>query len=449
MTLAKGAKKATASKSSRSKTKTEARWRKYSRAMGPGLVTGASDDDPSGIATYAQAGAKYGTSFLWTALLTYPLMAAVQEICDRTALATGAGIGELASKRFGRKGRSVLAVLLVVLVVANTLNVAADLVAVGSGMNLLHAGPTWVWALVAGSLITALLALDSFDRLAVIFKFLCATLLSYLVVAVIVTHQWVHILTSTVVPHITFNKSYIELLVAILGTTISPYLFFWQSAHRLEEMKDEDAGGKTIQPLTKRVRSKAELKQRTSRVDVFSGMAFSNVVMFSIIAVSAATLHAHHETNIQSAAQAAKALRPLAGSFSSEIFAFGFIGSGLLAIPVLAASGSIGLSDLLGKQWGFSMSIRKAPLFYSLVAFGTLGGTAFSLLRVNPITLLVFVAVINGVTAAPFLFVVMRVSSSRELMGDFVNGKLARTLGWITFAVMASAAVALFATGGF
>jgi NRAMP (natural resistance-associated macrophage protein)-like metal ion transporter len=449
MTLAKGEKKATASKSSRSKTRTEARWRKYVRAMGPGLVTGASDDDPSGIATYAQAGAKYGTSFLWTALLSYPLMAAVQEICDRTALATGAGIGELASKRFGRKGRSVLALLLVVLVVANTLNVAADLVAVGSGMNLLHAGPTWVWALVAGSLITALLALDSFNRLAVIFKFLCATLLSYLVVAVIVTHQWVHILTSTVVPHITFNKSYIELLVAILGTTISPYLFFWQSAHRLEEMKDEDAGGTSVQPLTKRVRSKAELKQRTSRVDVFSGMAFSNVVMFSIIAVSAATLHAHHETNIQSAAQAAKALRPLAGSFSSEIFAFGFIGSGLLAIPVLAASGSIGLSDLLGKQWGFSMSIKKAPLFYSLVAFGTLGGTAFSLLHVNPITLLVFVAVINGVTAAPFLFVVMRVSSSRELMGDFVNGKLARTLGWVTFAVMAIAAVALFATGGF
>jgi Mn2+/Fe2+ NRAMP family transporter len=228
--------------------------------MSPGLVTGASDDDPSGIATYAQAGAKYGTSFLWTALLTYPLMAAVVEICDRTALATGVGIGDLASKKFGRTGRSILAMLLVVLVVANTLNVAADLVAVGSGMNLLHAGPTWVWALEAGSLITALLALDSFDRLAVIFKFLCASLLSYLVVAVIVTHQWVHILASTVIPHITFNKNYIELLVAILGTTISPYLFFWQSAHRLEEMRYEPAGGNSVQPLTKRVRSKAKLK---------------------------------------------------------------------------------------------------------------------------------------------------------------------------------------------
>lgn len=435
------------SSSSRGNDKDEARWRKYARAMGPGLVTGASDDDPSGIATYAQAGAKYGFSFLWTSLLTFPLMAAVQEICDRTALATGRGIGELASTKFGRFGKSILAMLLVVLVVANTLNVAADLIAVGSGMNLLHAGPTWVWALVAGSVITALLALDSFDRIGLIFKFLSVSLLTYLVVAIIVTHNWEHLLASAVEPRIKFNKGYIALLVAILGTTISPYLFFWQSAHRLEEMKNEPAGGKKVQPLTMRVRSKSQLKQRTSRMDVFSGMAFSNVVMFAIIAVSAETLNAHNVTNIQSAAQAAKALRPLAGSFSSEIFAFGFIGSGLLAIPVLAASGSIGLSNLLGKQWGFSQSVREAPFFYSLVAFGTVGGMALSLLKVNPITLLVFVAVINGVTAAPFLFVVMRISGSRDLMGEFVNGKLARTLGWATFTLMSAAAIALFASG--
>lgn len=424
-------------------------WRRYLRAMGPGLVTGASDDDPSGIATYAQAGAKYGFSFLWTALLTYPLMAAVQEICDRTALATGKGIGELAVTKFGRVGRFLLVVLLMVLVVANTLNIAADLVAIGSGMTLLHAGPTWLWALVAGSLITTLLIVGSFDPIAVIFKFLCATLLTYLIVAVMVTHQWAHLLANTVVPHISLNKEYIGLLVAILGTTISPYLFFWQSAHRLEDMEKEPEGGRAITPLAKRTPTKALMKQRTSRVDVFSGMAFSNVVMFSIIAVSAATLHAHHQTNISSAAQAAKALRPLAGSFASEIFAFGFIGSGLLAIPVLAASGSIGLSDLLGKEWGLSMPIRRAPLFYSLVAFGTLGGTALSLLQINPITLLVFVAVVNGVTAAPFLFVVMRLSGSRELMGEFVNGRLARTLGWLAFGVMSAAAMALFATGAF
>lgn len=376
------------------------------------------------------------------------MMAAVQEICDRTALATGSGIGELASKRFERTGRGVLGVLLVVLVFANALNVSADLVAVGSGMNLLNAGPTWIWALIAGALITSLLALDSFDRLAMIFKILCASLLSYLVVAIMVTHQWLDLVEHAFVPHLQFNPGYLSLLVAILGTTISPYLFFWQSAHRLEEMRAEPSGGKEPLPLRRVSRSTAKLKQKTSRVDVFSGMAFSNLVMFAIIASAGETLHLHGHDDITSAAQAAQALRPLAGSLASVVFALGFIGSGLLAIPVLAASASIGVADLYGRQWGFSRSLRRAPLFYSLVAVGTVGGTLLSLLHVNPITLLVFVAVINGVTAAPFLFVVMRVSSSRALMGDFVNGRLATTLGWLTFFVMGAAAVALFATGG-
>ena len=218
-------------------------WRQYLRAMGPGLVTGASDDDPSGIATYSQAGARYGLSFLWTALLTLPLMAAVQETCDRTALATGTGLGELAVRHFRRAGRAVLAVLLVALIVANGLNIAADLVAVGSGMQLLHAGPAWLWALVAGVLITTLLVLGSFARIALTFKVLCAALLSYLVVAVLVTHQWGSVLSHTLIPHVELNKAYLALLVAVLGTTISPYLFFWQSAHRLEEMRDEPEGG--------------------------------------------------------------------------------------------------------------------------------------------------------------------------------------------------------------
>jgi NRAMP (natural resistance-associated macrophage protein)-like metal ion transporter len=427
---------------------TSARWLRYWHALGPGLVTGASDDDPSGIATYAQAGARSGLSFLWTALLTFPLMAAVQEICDRTALATGCGLGELAAKRFERTGRTILAFLLVILIVANALNVSADLVAVGSGMNLLHAGPTWIWAIIAGALITTMLALDSFDRLAVIFKVLCASLLTYIVVAIMVTHQWITLLKSTFVPHIEFTNSYLALLVAILGTTISPYLFFWQSAHRLEEMREEPAGGSKPKPLKRVSRSQANLKQRTSRMDVFSGMAFSNVVMFAIIASAAETLHAHHHTNIQSAAQAAQALQPLAGHFASLVFALGFIGSGLLATPVLAGSASIGIADLFGQRWGFSRSITRAPLFYSLVALGTIGGTLLSLVHVNPIKLLVLVAVINGVTAAPFLIVVMRVSSDRALMGRFVNGKLATTLGWLTVVVMTGAAVALFASGG-
>ena len=423
-------------------------WRQYLRAMGPGLITGASDDDPSGIATYSQAGAKYGLAFLWAALLTWPLMVAVQEICDRTALATGKGLGELAVKRFHRGGRAILGVLLVALVVANALNIAADLVAVGSGMQLLDAGPTWIWALVAGGLITTLLALGSFARIALVFKVLCVALLAYLVVAVLVTHQWGSVLSHTLVPHIELNKGYLELLVAVLGTTISPYLFFWQSAHRLEEMRDEPEGGAKAQPLGQQKPARARRKQRTSRLDVFVGMTFSNLVMFAIIVATAETLNAHHITNIESAAQAASALKPFAGHFASALFALGFIGSGLLAIPVLAGAGSIGLAGLLGKTWGFSRSVRKAPVFYGLVALGTVGGTALSLLDVNPIKLLVFVAVINGVAAAPFLFVVMWVSSNEPIMGDYVNGKAAKILGWITAMIMAVAAIALFATGG-
>jgi NRAMP (natural resistance-associated macrophage protein)-like metal ion transporter len=423
-------------------------WRQYLRAMGPGLVTGASDDDPSGIATYSQAGAQYGLSFLWAALLTLPLMAAVQEICDRTALATGVGLGELAVKRFNRTGRAVLGVLLVVLIVANALNVAADLVAVGSGMQLLHAGPTWLWALLAGVLISVVLVLGTFARIALVFKILCAALLAYLVVAVLVTHQWGSVLNHTIVPHIELNKAYLALLVAVLGTTISPYLFFWQSAHRLEEMRDEPEGGATAQPLNQQSAKRAKRKQSTSRLDVFGGMAFSNLVMFAVIVAAAETLHAHHVTDVQSAAQAATALKPFAGHFASAIFALGFIGSGLLAIPVLAGSGSVGMAGLMGKEWGFSRSVRNAPVFYGLVALGTVGGTALSLLQVNPIKLLIFVAVLNGVIATPFLIVVMKVSSSSRLMGDYVNGKAAKILGWTTAALMGVAAIALFATGG-
>ncbi len=411
-------------------------------------MTGASDDDPSGIATYSQAGASHGFSLLWTALLTFPLMAAVQEICDRTALATGSGLGELAVKRFNRTGRSIVVVLVVVLVIANTLNVAADLVAVGSGMNLLHAGPAWLWALVAGTAITALLVVGSFQRIAAVFKTLSFTLLVYIVVFIIATHQWGEVLRHTFVPTLTFNRTSLALFVAILGTTISPYLFFWQSAQRLEEMRAAPEGGRQAVPLKSKGTRAAVLKERTSRFDVFGGMALSNVVMFAIIATTADTLHAHHEDNIQSAAQAAKSLSPIAGHFASTIFALGFIGSGCLAIPVLAASGSVGLSGLLGKEWGLSQSPRKAPFFYVLVALGTLGGTALSLLSVNPIKLLVFVAVINGVTAAPLLVVVMRISSSRKIMGSYVNGHLASTLGWATAILMAVAAIALFSTGG-
>jgi len=418
--------------------------RGYVRALGPGLVTGASDDDPSGIATYAQAGSSFGFSFLWTALLTFPLMATVQEICDRTALATGRGLGELATERLGGKARTVVIGLVGLLIVANALNVAADLVAVGSGMHLLHAGPTAVWSVVAGLAISAFLLTGSFEVVARVFKLLCLALLGYIAMLFIVRVNWGSVARGTFLPDVSVGSSYVALLVAILGTTISPYLFFWQSMHRVEEMRDEPEGGSEPERLSDRGDVAARKKQSRSRFDVFSGMAFSNIVMFSIIVATAATLGSHGKHNIQSAAEAAGALKPVAGRFASTLFALGFIGAGVLAIPVLAGSGSAGMAGLLGKPTGFSRSLKRAPTFYGLVMVGTLGGAALSLLGVNPIRLLVVVAVINGVAAAPFLVLVMMISSDRNIMGDYVNGKAARLLGWGTTALMTAAAIILF-----
>jgi len=416
--------------------------------MGPGLITGASDDDPSGIGTYSQAGSQFGYSLLWTALLTFPLMAAVQEICDRTALATGEGLGELAARIFSRTWRVVLAVLLGALLVANMLNISADVVAIGSGMHLVHAGPTFLWAMLSGALVTVVLLTGSFPVIARVFKVLCAALLSYIVVLFMSHPRWGSIARNTFVPQFRWTKDYVALFIAVLGTTISPYLFFWQSAHRLEEMRDEPAGGRRAIPLKRRSPREATRKARRSRSDVFTGMLFSNLVMFAVIAATAATLGAHGSHSIASAAEAAQALRPFAGRFASAAFALGFIGSGMLAIPVLAGSGSVGIAGLLGKRWGFSQSVRQAPVFYALVLVGTVGGTLLSLLGVDPIKLLVYVAIVNGVAAAPFLVLVMVVANNAHVMGNYRNGMLANVLGWATAALMAGAAVAFLATGG-
>jgi len=406
-------------------------------------VTGASDDDPSGIATYAQAGAQFRFGMLWVSLLTLPMMAAVQEICDRTALASGKGLGELALRRFPR-GRVVIAILIGALLLANVLNVTADVVAVGEGMNLLHAGPASIWSLIAGAAVTVLVVAGSFETVARVFKLLCAALLGYVGVMFAAHADWNAVASNTLVPHVKFSSEYILLLVAVLGTTISPYLFFWQSAHRIEELRDEPQGGDEPVPLKQLGGRVARNKQRTSRGDVFSGMAFSNLVMFAIIVGTAATLGAHGTQTIGSAAQAAKALRPIAGNLAQTLFALGFIGSGMLAIPVLAGSGSVGMAGLLHKEWGFSKSIRQAPVFYGLVALGTIGGTALTLVGVNPVKLLIYVALINGIIAAPFLIMVMLIAHDRRIMGERRNGRLALAMGWFTTAVMALAAVAYF-----
>jgi NRAMP (natural resistance-associated macrophage protein)-like metal ion transporter len=416
------------------------------RALGPGLVTGASDDDPSGVATYAQAGAQFKFALLWTALITFPLMTGIQEICDRTALATGDSLGTLARKRFDRFGRSVVALLLVALLFANALNIAADLVAIGAGANLLHGGPQTLWALIAGAVVTVLVLTGSFDTIARVFKILCSALLAYVAVLIFAHVDWARVGINAIVPHAQFSKDYIALLIAVLGTTISPYLFFWQTAHRVEELREEPEGGTKAVGIAVRTTAEARLKQRTSRIDVAVGMAFSNIVMFAIIVATASTLARHGTTKVESAAQAAAALRPVAGSASSVLFAVGFIGAGFLAVPVLAGAAAAGISGLAGRRWGYSQSLREAPMFYGLVAAGTLGGAALSLVGVNPIGLLVVVALINGLAAAPFLVVVMLIAGNRRLMGDYVNGRLATTIGWLTVGLMGAAAVAVVAT---
>ena len=416
-------------------------WRSYLRALGPGLVTGASDDDPSGVATYAQAGAQFGYGMLWTALLTLPLMSAVQEICDRTALATGHNLGALAGRRYPR-WRGLLSVLLFALILANLLNITADIVAIGAGMNLLHLGPVGLWSLIAGAVITTLLIAGSFETIARVFKILSLALLSYVVVMFAASPSWSEVVANTLVPHISWTKDYMLLVVAVLGTTISPYLFFWQSAHRVEELRDEPEGGDKPVPIRDRSPRAATHKLRTSRLDVFVGMTFSNLVMFAIMVSTAATIGAHGSVTITSAAQAAAALKPIAGRFAEALFAFGFIGSGMLAVPVLAGAGSAGMAGLLHKEWGFSRSPREAPVFYGLVIAGTVGGTLLTLTGVDPVKLLVYSALINGLLAAPFLVLVMLISADRTAMGEYANGNLARCLGWGTALLMSASAIA-------
>ncbi|MGO4249457.1 Nramp family divalent metal transporter [Paenarthrobacter sp. RAF54_2] len=410
-------------------------WRRFLGLLGPGLVAGAADDDPSGIATYAQAGATFSNGMLWTAPATLPMMMAVQEICDRTALATGDSLGKLARRKFSRKPRVVIAVLIVALLAANTLNAAADLMAVGQGMELLGAGPDHLWSAIAGIGIAIALMTGSFAAIARVFKWLCLALLAYVAVLFVANVNWPDTLAGLLGRQFRFSMEYLGLVVAVLGTTISPYLFFWQSAHRVEELRSEDRGGDSAVGLKERSEAAAAHKLRNARADVFIGMAFSVLVMFAIMAATAATL-GKDGTDVKTAADAAKALEPIVGSAAKFLFAAGFIGSGILAVPVLAASGSAGLAGLLGKQWGFDRSPRRAPWFYLLLGIGTLGGVLISFFATDPIGLLILSAIINGVAAAPFLVVVMLISRDKAIMGQYRNGRLAATLGWGTTIVM-------------
>jgi NRAMP (natural resistance-associated macrophage protein)-like metal ion transporter len=363
----------------------------------------------------------------------------VQLICARIGLVSGRGLAGVLRKHYPRP---LLYLAVLGLVIANTINAGADLGAIAAALNLLIPVPALYMIVPVTLIILAVQIWGSYRLISSTFKWLTLALLAYIGAALFAHPAAREVLRGTFIPTFRRDAAFLSTLVAILGTTISPYLFFWQTADRVEEMRAEDAGGSRPMRLARRTTAGAKRKQRNARIDVFTGMGFSNLVMFAIITATAATI-GQHPQDITSAAQAAEALKPVAGGLASTIFALGFIGSGMLAVPVLAGAGSVGLAGLLGKPWGLSESVRKAPFFYGLLTAGTIGGTLLTVTAIDPIKLLVLAATVNGIAAAPFLVVVMLIADNGTIMGEQRNGRLARTLGWLTVGLMAAAAVAM------
>jgi NRAMP (natural resistance-associated macrophage protein)-like metal ion transporter len=409
----------------------------YLRSLGPGLITGASDDDPSGIGTYSQTGAQFGYAQLWLALFSFPLMAAVQEICARIGLQTGAGLAENIRKNYPR---SVLYVCVSLLVVANTINLGADLGAMAAAAQLLLGLPFVAW-LVFMTLITAVLEIFvDYKHYARVLRFLTFSLFAYIFVVFVVPQDWGLALRSTVIPTVQFNKDFLLNIVAILGTTISPYLFFWQASEEVEEEIDE---GRAT-PAERTGVSQVELKWM--RTDVTAGMFFSNVIMWFIIVTTASTLFRNGIGNIDSAPKAAEALRPIAGEYAYLLFAAGIIGTGLLAVPILAGSAAYAVAETFQMREGLYRTLKEARGFYGVIALSTLVGAGMNFLGINPIQALYYTAVLNGLIAPPLLVMIMLIGGNRQIMEDNVNGPVARTLGWLTTLLMGVAAIALLAT---
>lgn len=413
------------------------RWGKlrvYLKALGPGLITGAADDDPSGIGTYAQTGAQFGYSQLWLALFTFPLMTIIQEMCARIALQTGGGLATNLRKYYPK---SVLYFCVFLLFSANTINIGADLGAMASASQLLVPIPFLI-LLAAITLITlGLEVFVEYKRYAKFLRWLTFSLFAYVLVVFIVRQDWSQALVSTFLPNGELNRDYLLNIVAVLGTTISPYLFFWQASQEVEEEIDE---GKTT-TLTRRGVSTTELKWM--RTDVTAGMFFSNIVMWFIILTTASTLFRNGLHQIDSAAQAAEALKPLAGQFAALLFAVGIIGTGLLAVPILAGSAAYAVAETLRKPEGLSLKLKQAPVFYAVIALATFVGAAMNLIGVNPIRALYYTAVINGLVSPPLLLMLMLITNNRRIMGQRVNSRLSNTIGWLTTLAMTVAAAAL------
>ncbi len=411
----------------------------YWHTLGPGLTTGASDDDPSGIATYSQAGARYGFQLSWLALFTFPLMGVVQEMCARIGLVTGRGLAANIRIFYSKK---VLYAAATFLFVANTFNIGADLGAMAQAAQLLAPEVNFYVFLIGFALISVLLQIfTTYARYARYLKYLALVLFSYMLSALSVRLDWHALLTATIVPSIEFSREQILLLCAILGTTISPYLFFWQTSQEVEE--EILKGEKTIAARQRSVTPKEISRMRT---DVWSGMFISNLVMFFIIAACAATLFASGVTNIETAADAAAALKPIAGNAAYWFFALGIIGTGMLAIPVLAGASSYALAESFGWRQGLYRTLDQAKAFYGVIIIAMVLGVLMNMTGIDPVKALIYSAVLNGVIAAPILALIVRLSSSKRVMGDYKNARWRTAVGWLTVALMAVSGIAALAT---
>ncbi|HUO21525.1 MAG TPA: divalent metal cation transporter [Caulobacteraceae bacterium] len=413
---------------------------KLLQVLGPGLITGASDDDPSGIATYSQVGAQFGFDMGWVMLFSWPLMCAIQEISARIGRVTGKGIAGNLKQHYPRP---VLAGLVVLLLVANTINLGADLGAMAAALKLVVGGPQLLYVALFGLLSVGLEIFVRYSRYVSVLKWLTLALFAYVGVAFVVHVDWLAVGFHLVAPKITFSADYLTSLVAILGTTISPYLFFWQAEEEVEEVKERDGA----KPLT-RAPGQAKAEFDRIRVDTYLGMGLSNLVALFIIVTTAATLHAHGVTNIQTSAQAAQALKPIAGPATFVVFALGIVGTGLLAVPVLAGSAAYATGEAFGWHVGLARKFSRAPSFYITIAVATLVGGALNFTPIDPIKALFWSAVINGVVAAPVMVMMMLLASRPDIMGRFTLTRGIKAVGWAATAVMALAAIGMVATIG-
>jgi NRAMP (natural resistance-associated macrophage protein)-like metal ion transporter len=412
------------------------------KIAGPGIITGAADDDPSGIATYTQTGAQFGYGQLWTALLVLPMLIAVQEACARIGAVSGKGISAVVKERYSKK---VLYGMLVLIVVANTINLGADLGAMGAAAQLIVPVNFTVLVLFFTAAILVLEIFTTYKTYARILKWLCVTLFSYVITVFLVKEPWGTILKATFVPHIEFTPEFFFIITGVIGTTISPYMFFWEASEEVEEERIKGMIRKGVPRVT------APFMRRL-RMDNFLGMVSSQIGAWCIIVVGATVLHRNGITHITSAAQAAKALEPLVHSFphagflAELIFAIGIIGLGFLAVPVFSGSASYALSEALNWKAGLNLKLKRAHGFYGVITIATLVGLMVNFIGINPMQALVVTAVINGVVAVPLIFLVARIARNKEIMGEYRSGTLSNVLVWATFVFMGASAVAMFVT---